>query len=166
MAIRSAMTGHQVFSTLHTNSAIGAIPRLLDIGVSRSIMSGNIIGIMGQRLTRRLCKKCKKSYIREEFEQNIIGFKKEESSPILYKAVGCSICDNSGYKGRLAVLETLRFTKEIDQLLLDGASQNQILEEALSNGFSTMLQSALRWVRAGETTLDEISRVVDLTELV
>lgn len=166
MALRSAMTGHQVFATLHTNSAIGAIPRLLDIGVSRTIMSGNIIGIMGQRLTRKLCVKCKQAYTPEEFESELVGFPKDEAFPVLYKAVGCDDCNGNGYKGRLAILETLRFTDELDELLLEGATQHQILNKALEQGYSTMLQSALRWVRSGSTTLDEISRVVDLTELV
>lgn len=166
MALRSAMTGHQVFATLHTNSAIGAIPRLLDIGVSRTIMSGNIIGIMGQRLTRKLCVNCKQAYTPEEFESELVGFPKDEAFPVLYKAVGCDDCNGNGYKGRLAILETLRFTDELDELLLEGATQHQILNKALEQGYSTMLQSALRWVRSGSTTLDEISRVVDLTELV
>ena len=166
MALRAAMTGHQVFATLHTNSAIGAIPRLLDIGVSRTIMSGNIIGIMGQRLTRKLCVNCKQAYTPEEFERELVGFTKDSSSPTLYKAIGCDVCSGSGYKGRLAILETLRFTDELDELLLNGATQRQILDKALEQGYSTMLQSALRWVRSGSTTLDEISRVVDLTELV
>lgn len=165
MALRAAMTGHQVFATLHTNTAIGAIPRLLDIGVSRSIMSGNIIGIMGQRLARKLCKECKEPYYPEEFEKELVGFSKQDN-PTLYKAKGCSTCSGSGYKGRLAILETLRFSEEIDSLILDGASQHRILDKAIEQGFSTMLQSALRWVRSGETTLEEISRVVDLTELV
>ena len=165
MALRAAMTGHQVFATLHTNSAIGAIPRLLDIGVSRSIMSGNIIGIVAQRLVRRLCPACKEAYQPDEFEKNLVGFKPEES-PVLYRPKGCAQCDHIGYKGRLGILETLRFSDEMDDLLLNGASQHQILELALSKGFKTMLQNALRRVRSGETTLEEISRVVDLTELV
>ncbi len=165
MSFRAAMTGHQVFATLHSNTAIGAVPRLLDIGVSRTIMSGNIIGIMGQRLTRKLCTKCKQPYKPEEFEKSLVGFTNEDA-PILYKKNGCADCGGSGFKGRLAILETLRFTDEIDDLLLSGGGQQQVLELAIEQGFSTMLQSALRWVRYGETTLEEISRVVDLTELV
>ena len=166
MAVRAAMTGHQVFATLHANSAIGAIPRLLDIGVSRSIMSGNTIGILAQRLARKLCSNCKKAYEPEDFEKVILEYKSKEKAPLIYKAIGCEECSNTGYKGRLAILETLRFSKEIDELLLDGASQHEILNKAIEQGFSTMLQSAVRWVKAGETTIEEIGRVVDLTELV
>jgi len=165
MALRAAMTGHQVFATLHTNSAIGAIPRLLDIGVSRSILSGNIIGIVAQRLARKLCPHCKTPYHPEAFEKKLLGFDESET-PTLYRAAGCDACHGVGYKGRLAILETLRFTDEMDAMLLEGESQHKILEQAIEQGFSTMTQSALRWVKLGETTLEEISRVVDLTELV
>jgi len=164
MAIRAAMTGHQVFATLHTNSAIGAIPRLLDIGVSRSILSGNIIGIVAQRLARKLCEHCKEPYEPEDFEKGLLSIPEDERT-ILYKAKGCDQCNGVGYKGRLAVLETLRFTSEMDDLLLEGASQHALLEKAVANGFSTMAQSGIRWVKQGKTTLEEISRVVNLTEL-
>lgn len=165
MAIRAAMTGHQVFATLHTNSAIGAIPRLLDIGVSRSILSGNIIGIVAQRLVRKLCKFCKEPYQAEEIEKRLIGV--DEREPLtLYSACGCERCNDTGFKGRLGLLETLRFNSEMDALLLDGGSQTALLEVAYKNGFINMAQAGLNWVKVGETTLDEISRVVDLTELI
>ncbi|WP_373019817.1 GspE/PulE family protein [Thiomicrorhabdus sp.] len=164
MALRAAMTGHQVFATLHTNSAIGAIPRLIDIGVSPSILAGNIIGIIAQRLARKLCKSCKQPYEAEAFERQIMNIPDEESVT-LYKPGGCEKCNNIGYKGRLAVLETLRFTAEMDEMMLAGESQHVILEEALRQGFSTMAQSALRWVKQGQTSIEEVSRVVNLTEL-
>ncbi|BCN93933.1 type II secretion system protein E [Thiomicrorhabdus immobilis] len=164
MAIRAAMTGHQVFATLHTNSAIGAIPRLLDIGVSRSIMAGNMIGIVAQRLARKLCKYCKEHYEPEDFERKLLSIS-DGDNYTLFKAKGCDKCNGVGYKGRLAVLETLRFTSDMDELLLEGASQHALLEKAIENGFSTMAQSGIRWVKQGETTLEEISRVVNLTEL-
>jgi general secretion pathway protein E/type IV pilus assembly protein PilB len=165
MSIRAAMTGHQVFATLHTNSAIGAIPRLLDIGVSRSIMSGNIIGIIAQRLARKLCVHCKEPYEPEEFERKLLSISDHDNVQ-LFHAKGCEKCNNIGYKGRLAVLETLRFTSELDELLLDGASQHALLSTAMDNGFSTMANSGIRWIKQGQTTLEEISRVVNLTELV
>ena len=165
MALRAAMTGHQVFATLHTNSAIGAIPRLLDIGVSRSIMSGNIIGILAQRLARKLCINCKTAYSPEDFEKELLGFQKNDPV-ILYKSNGCEVCSHTGYKGRIAILETLRFSKEMDSMLIDGSSYQQILDKAIDQGFVTMLHTSLRWVRSGDTTLEEISRIVDLTELV
>ncbi|AZR82565.1 GspE/PulE family protein [Thiomicrospira sp. S5] len=165
MAFRAAMTGHQVLTTLHTNSAIGAIPRLLDIGISRSILSGNITGILAQRLARRLCEHCKESYRPDTFERCLVGLE-HDSDLVLYRACGCSACNGIGYKGRLAILETLRVTDEMDDMIMAGQSQHAILDKALENGFSPLLQNALKRVRAGETTLDEISRIVDLTELV
>jgi len=165
MALRAAMTGHQVFATLHTNSAIGAIPRLLDIGISPSILSGNIIGIMAQRLTRRLCPHCREPYEPDAFEKKLVGFNDNEQV-VLYKAKGCDLCGGVGFKGRLAVLETLRFNEELDDMLLGQASQHAMLEKALEQGYTSMLHNALRRIRAGETTLEEISRIVDLTELV
>jgi len=165
MALRAAMTGHQVFSTLHTNSAFGAFPRLLDIGVSRSILSGNIIGIVAQRLARRLCSHCKQPYKASPLEKKVFKVARDQSFT-LYKPVGCEICDFTGYKGRLAILETLRMTEELDEFILNGAPLHELQEVAIKQGFSTMLHSALRWVKQGETTLDEVSRVVDLTELV
>ncbi|MDG6778575.1 GspE/PulE family protein [Thiomicrorhabdus sp. zzn3] len=164
MALRAAMTGHQVFATLHTNSAIGAVPRLIDIGVSPSILSGNIIGVVAQRLARRLCEKCKEPYEAETFERQIMGLSPDQEMT-LYRAKGCDKCNQTGYKGRLAILETLRFTAEMDDMLLAGESQHAILDEALKNGFSTMAKSGLRWVKQGKTSVEEVSRVVNLTEL-
>lgn len=165
MALRASMTGHQVFTTLHTNSAIGAIPRLLDIGISRSILAGNVIGIIAQRLARRLCAHCKEPYEPDGFEKRIVG-SSENQSAMLYRATGCPSCNGIGYKGRLAVLEILRFSNEMDDMLLEGVSQHDILDKAIEQGFTDLLQNALRWVRSGDTTLDEISRIVDLTELI
>ena len=163
MALRAAMTGHQVFATLHTNSALGAFPRLIDIGVSPSILSGNIIGIVAQRLARRLCKACKEAYEPEPFEQELLKLKPGTK---LYRAKGCPQCEGTGYKGRLAILETLKVTKEIDDLILTSANWQEIEKVALKQGFRPMLESALDWVRRGETTLDEVARVVDVSGLV
>jgi general secretion pathway protein E/type IV pilus assembly protein PilB len=165
MAFRAAMTGHQVFASLHTNSAIGAIPRLLDIGISPSILAGNIIGILAQRLARRLCPHCKQAYQPDEFEAKLVGFADKVQDKTLYKAVGCEQCNGIGYKGRLAILETLRFTQAMDNLLLDSAPAHHLVRLAKTEGFRSLAESAVVWVRKGETTLDEINRIVDLTEL-
>lgn len=162
MAFRAAMTGHQVFATLHTNSAIGAIPRLSDIGIKSSIMAGNIIGIIAQRLARRLCPHCKEPYHPDEFERMVLKIPKEV---VLYREKNCGYCENIGYKGRLAILETLRITKELDDLILSNAGWQEIEKVAVAHGFRTMLQSALQWVKKGETTLKEVSRVVDLSSV-
>ncbi|TNF37870.1 MAG: type II/IV secretion system protein [Gammaproteobacteria bacterium] len=163
MAFRAAMTGHQVFSTLHTNSAIGSIPRLLDIGVLPDIMAGNIIGVLGQRLVRKLCPKCKQSRPAESIEKKLLGLDEDQQVEI-HDAKGCTFCDNTGYKGRLAVMEVLRFDDEIDELIAERASMIKIKGALKLKGFKNMADDATRRVLEGITTLDEVSRVIDLTD--
>ena len=164
MALRAAMTGHQVYSTLHTNSALGAIPRLLDIGVLPDIMAGNIIGVIGQRLVRRLCLQCKTAYAPDDFERRVLGLGHGHGT--LYRATGCSFCNHSGYKGRMAILEILRFDAELDELIGQRATLQQIRRLAREKGFRTLADDACAKVAAGDTALDEIVRVVDLTDRV
>ena len=117
MALRASMTGHQVYSTLHANSAIGSLSRLADIGVGRSAIVGNIIGIVAQRLVRKLCDHCKKSAVPDEFEQSIIG-----QCDRHYCAVGCDLCEQQGYKGRVSITEVLRFNAEIEEVIVKSAN--------------------------------------------
>jgi type II secretory ATPase GspE/PulE/Tfp pilus assembly ATPase PilB-like protein len=165
MAFRAAMTGHQVYSTLHTNSAVGAIPRLLDIGVLPDIMAGNIIGIVAQRLVRKLCRHCKEGYEADPFERHIFGIQHQDPMT-LYRAVGCDQCDNQGYKGRISVLEILKMDGELDELIARRATTRELRKHALENGFRPLAEDAIRRVVEGLTSLDEISRVVDLTDRV
>ena len=165
MAFRAAMTGHQVYSTLHTNSAIGAVPRLLDIGVLPDIMTGNIIGIIAQRLIRRLCEHCKSPYHAEAHEIRLLGdYAAGEQRPILYRAAGCEMCDFQGYRGRLAIMELLRIDNGIDELIARRATTHEIRNRALLQGFTTLADDGLRRVMSGITSLEELSRVVDLTD--
>lgn len=159
MALRAAMTGHQVFTTLHTNSALGAIPRLTDIGVKPDIMAGNIIGIIGQRLLRTLCKHCKRARPSDEFEQIVLGV---DAPVTVYEPVGCERC-RLGFKGRVSVMEILKMDDELDELIASRATTRELLKQALSNGFKTMADDGIRRVLLGETTIEELSRVVDLT---
>jgi type II secretory ATPase GspE/PulE/Tfp pilus assembly ATPase PilB-like protein len=160
MAFRAAMTGHQVFTTLHTNSALGAIPRLTDIGVKPDIMAGNIIGIIGQRLLRTLCKNCKKPRPSEEYEQIILGL---DHSVTLYDPVGCDQCSNGGYKGRCSILEVLKVDEELDELIANRATMRELRKQAITNGFKTLADDGIRRILEGKTTIEELSRVVDLT---
>ena len=164
MAFRAAMTGHQVYSTLHTNSALGAIPRLLDIGVLPDIMAGNIIGIVAQRLVRRLCSHCRKSYPAEAHEKKILGIADDQPAPLIYRAVGCDHCQQQGYRGRIAILELLRMDADLDDLVSRRAGLREIRALALAKGFRTLADDGLRRVRDGSTSLEEVGRVVDLTE--
>ena len=163
MALRAAMTGYQVFSTLHTNSAIGAIPRLLDIGVKAEILAGNLIGIVAQRLARKLCEKCRESYVLGSLERNLLGLKATDREQSIYKAKGCQACDNMGYKGRLALVEILTFDNEMDEVLAKKGSQSDLLRTALSKGFKPLIEVGTDRVLDGSSSLEEISRVVDLS---
>jgi len=164
MAFRAAMTGHQVYSTLHTNSAIGTIPRLLDIGILPDIMAGNIIGIVAQRLIRRLCDQCKSPYHAETHEMQLVGTPADGSRPVLYRATGCERCDFQGYRGRIAIMELLRIDSGIDELVARRATTHEIRAQAREQGFITLADDGLRRVLNGTTSLEELGRVVDLTD--
>ncbi|MFO1381209.1 MAG: ATPase, T2SS/T4P/T4SS family [Chitinivorax sp.] len=166
MAFRAAMTGHQVYSTLHTNSAIGAIPRLLDIGVLPDIMAGNIIGVIAQRLVRKLCAHCKQPYQPDDFELRLLGLDPASAPPQLFQASGCEKCDHQGYRGRVAIQELLKMDSELDEMIARRASVREIRQAALQRGFRPLAEDAIRRVVEGVTSLDEISRVVDLTDRV
>jgi len=163
MALRAAMTGHQVYSTLHSNNAIGAIPRLVDIGISTEIMAGNIIGIVAQRLVRRLCKHCRQPYEAKEDEWRILGVKSDKP-PAIYRAVGCDHCEYQGFRGRLAIMELLKIDAELDEMMAHRATAREMLAAAMAKGFRTLADDGLRRVLDGSTSLDELMRVIDLTD--
>jgi type II secretory ATPase GspE/PulE/Tfp pilus assembly ATPase PilB-like protein len=166
MAFRAAMTGHQVFSTLHTNSALGAIPRLLDIGVLPDILAGNIIGVIAQRLVRKLCPHCRKPYTPGKEELRMLGIEpfRQAPAPVLYHASGCQLCDYQGYRGRIAIMEILRMDDDLDDLVLRRATHREIRMAAATKGFRTLADDGLRRVIEGITALEEVMRVIDLTE--
>jgi general secretion pathway protein E/type IV pilus assembly protein PilB len=163
MAFRAAMTGHQVYSTLHTNSAAGAFPRLLDIGIVPDILAGNIIGILGQRLVRRLCRVCRQAYEPDLRERKLLGLGPTDEG-LAYRSVGCDQCDYQGYKGRQSILEILKIDPAIDELVARRATAREILTAARAAGFRTLADDGVRLVRGGVTSLDEVMRVVDLTD--
>ena len=164
MALRAAMTGHQVYSTLHTNSAIGAIPRLLDIGILPDIMAGNIIGIIAQRLVRRLCLHCKTPYQAEAHEARLLGSGADTPRPVIFRACGCERCDFQGYKGRLAIMELLRLNSDLDELIARRSTAREIRQLAERQGFVSLADDGLRRVLDGSTSIEELGRVVDLTD--
>jgi type II secretory ATPase GspE/PulE/Tfp pilus assembly ATPase PilB-like protein len=165
MAFRAAMTGHQVYSTLHTNSSIGAIPRLMDLGVLPDIMAGNIIGVIAQRLLRKLCAHCKAPSTPDSGTRRLLGMAEDDGRPI-YQAVGCARCENIGYKGRAAIMELFKLDAEIDELIARRATGREVRAAATAKGFRTLADDATARVLQGLTSLDEISRVVDLTDRV
>jgi len=163
MALRAAMTGHQVYSTLHTNSAIGVIPRLLDIGVKPEILAGNLIGVIAQRLARKLCEKCRESYEIGSMERTLLGLKATDRQQPIYRSKGCKACDGAGYKGRMALVEILTFDSDMDEVLARKGSQSELLRIALSKGFKRLIEVGTERVLDGTSSLEEITRVVDLS---
>ena len=163
MAFRAAMTGHQVFSTLHSNSALGAIPRLIDIGIRPDIMAGNIIGIVAQRLVRRLCPKCRTAHPPDSDEIRLLATCSGETPSLLYTPRGCEECAFQGYRGRLALLELLAIDPAMDELIGARASLGTIRQLAISQGFRTLADDGLRHVFNGTTSLTEVDRVVGLS---
>ena len=170
MTLRAAMTGHQVLSSLHTNNALGIIPRLLDMGVLPDIMAGNIIGVVAQRLVRTLCPQCKtqKEEITEDEKtilQAVLGDNWNLEN--MRQSVGCVHCEYQGYKGRVAVMEILKFNEELDELVSHRAAVREIKQKALdTNSFVSLAENAIEKVAEGTTSLAEISRVVDLTQFI
>ncbi|HEV7816202.1 MAG TPA: ATPase, T2SS/T4P/T4SS family, partial [Janthinobacterium sp.] len=122
MAFTAAMTGHQVYSTLHTNSAIGAVSRLLDIGILPDIMAGNIIGIIAQRLVRKLCVHCRASYLAGDLERRLLGLADGDPPATICRAAGCDRCGHQGYKGRIAIMELIKVSARLDEAIARRAS--------------------------------------------
>jgi type II secretory ATPase GspE/PulE/Tfp pilus assembly ATPase PilB-like protein len=162
MAFRAAMTGHQVFTTLHTNSALGAFPRLLDIGIAPDIMSGNIIGVIAQRLVRVLCPSCKEAYAPSPEERKLLG-SRAPAAIDLYRPVGCKQCGNKGFKGRMAIMEILVMDSDLDELVARRTTTRELRTMALSKGFRPLADQGIARVLDGSTTISEVSRAVDLT---
>jgi general secretion pathway protein E/type IV pilus assembly protein PilB len=162
MAFRAAMTGHQVFTTLHTNSALGAFPRLLDIGIQPDIMAGNIIGVIAQRLVRMLCSHCKEAYAPSREERQLLGPAAEKVS-FLHRAVGCKQCDNKGFKGRGAILEILLMDADLDELVARRATAKEMRAAAMAKGFRSLSDEGLQRAVEGLTSLSEVAREIDLT---
>jgi general secretion pathway protein E/type IV pilus assembly protein PilB len=162
MAFRAAMTGHQVFSTLHTNSALGVFPRLTDIGILPDIMAGNIIGVVAQRLVRVLCPHCKEAYTPDDFERKILRLKPNDK-PQIFKAKGCEHCNLNGYRGRMAIIELLRIDSDMDALISRRAHLDELQKMAFDKGFITLAADGVRRILEGHTSVIEVMRVIDLT---
>ena len=162
MAFRAAMTGHQVFTTLHTNSALGTFPRLLDIGIAPDIMAGNIIGIIAQRLVRMLCVHCKEAYAPSLEERQLLG-REVDGELKIFRPVGCNRCNHRGYRGRTAVMEILHMDADLDELVARRASPKEMRDAAISKNFRSLAEEGVQRVVDGSTSLAEVARAIDLT---
>jgi len=170
-AMHAAQTGHLVFSTLHTNSAVGGFPRLVDLGVDPHILSSSVNVILGQRLVRLLCTECRTTYQASPEEVSLISdIIKEYPEPItvpkpltLYKSVGCKTCNNTGFAGRAAVFEAIVMDDAVEEVVIRDPREHIILEAAKQQGIPTMQQDGIMKVLEGITSLAELRRVVDLS---
>lgn len=166
IAINASLTGHLVFSTLHTNDAAGAIPRFIDLGIKPGVLAASLSLIMAQRLARRLCQKCKKEYkptkeILEKIKKALEGVDdKVIEGGRFYQAKGCDQCNKTGYKGRVAILEMIVIDQDLEKLVALSPSHAQVREFSHKKGLLTMYQDGLLKVLSGITTLEELERVV------
>ena len=159
IAIRAALTGHQVFSTLHTNDAAGAVTRLLDMGVEAFLISSSLLGVLAQRLVRRLCPQCRvESPISPAIKERLKGFGTNDLDGPFYRSGGCEECRGIGYKGRIGIFELLAITPELRELILQRRSSAQI-RAAAHQSMLTMQLDAMQKARAGVTSIEEILRV-------
>ncbi len=161
IAVQSALTGHLVLSTLHTNDAAGGVTRLLDMGLEDYLISSTVNGILGQRLVRKLCPHCRESYEplpEVAAELKLWNFSKERDI-LLYRPKGCEACDGTGYRGRLAITELLVMTDDIRRLVMTNAPARKIEEQALLEGMQTMYDDGIHKAVAGMTTVEEVLRV-------
>ncbi|MDB5490519.1 MAG: type secretion system family protein [Micavibrio sp.] len=163
MALKAAMTGHQVYSTLHTNDSFGAIPRLLDLGLKPGMIAGAIIAVFAQRLVRKVCKECRQAYQPDEAECHILKVDPSDP-PTVYKAKqgGCQACAGSGYKGRIAVAEILTFDEELDEIIASNGSKAELRKKAVEKGFKNMKDDGILKILDGITTLQSLATVVDI----
>ena len=159
-AIQASLTGHLVFSTLHTNDAAGAYTRLIDMGVEPFLVASTVEGVMAQRLVRRLCTQCKEAYVPDESElpSDFPKNKLKEVGGKLYRSVGCRACRNVGYAGRMGIYELMVTTNKVRQLAHDRASTWAITTAALEDGMISLRQDGWRKVLSGRTTVDEVAQ--------
>ncbi len=157
MAIQASLTGHLVLSTLHTNDSAGAITRLIDMGVEPFLISSTMVGILAQRLIRRICTSCKQSYEPEEKELTLLGLDKEEFGGRQFSyGRGCEKCNNSGYRGRIGIFELLRITPEVQDLINLRKPTAAIRNQGVKEGMTLLRQSGIRKVFDGITTAEEV----------
>jgi general secretion pathway protein E len=159
IAVQSALTGHLVFSTLHTNDSASAITRLVDMGVEPFLISSSILAVVAQRLVRVLCEDCRKAYIPNPIYLKSIGFSPDFKEHRVYKAVGCENCFNTGYRGRFGIFEIMVLTERLKSLILKTFDSNRIKHEAVQQKMRTLRQDGMQKVLNGLTTVEEVLRV-------
>ncbi|SHE28347.1 GspE/PulE family protein [Alkalibacter saccharofermentans] len=162
IAIRSSITGHLVFSTIHTNDAVSTISRLIDMGIPPYLVSSSIYGIISQRLIRKLCPRCKEKYQASVPEKELLGINPDEEL-ILYSAKGCISCNNTGYKGRMGIHEVLKINRHMREKISAGATYDELADQAKLDGMVPLMQNAKDLILEGITTIEETLEITFFT---
>lgn len=157
IAVRAAITGHLVISTIHTNDAPSAVIRLQNMGIKTFLVAASLRGVISQRLVKKICTNCKESYMSNSFENNLLELK---DSVVLYKGTGCSKCYNTGYSGRIGIHEVMKVDQNIRNKIYKGCSTDELTEEAIKNGMATLKDNCRQLVLEGITSVEEYSQVV------
>ena len=157
IAVQASLTGHLVFATLHTNDAVSAVTRLVDMGVEPFLLASSLIGVGAQRLVRRLCLECRKPLTADAAQLRALGFAPTEGT--IYTAQGCASCNRSGYRGRTGIYELLTVDDELRRLIHDRASEQALRSYAVSRGMRSLRDDGMRWVAQGVISLEEVVRV-------
>ena len=159
IAVKAALTGHLVLSTLHTNDAPSTINRLMNMGIEPFLVATSVHLICAQRLVRKICKECRGPMEVPPQALIDVGFEPDQAKKLtIFKGKGCTTCNNTGYKGRLGLYEVLECTDEIRQMILEGASAMEIKKQAVEDGMLTLRRSGLQKIADGQTTIDEVVR--------
>jgi general secretion pathway protein E len=160
IAVQASLTGHLVLATLHTNDAVGAVTRLVDMGVEPFLVASSMLGVLAQRLVRKLCPACRQEHTPDVAEMKLLYAGMGESgSRTIYMPEGCNACANTGYQGRTGIYELLSIDDSLRTLIHDGAAEGKLRDYARSRGMRTIRDDGLRWVRAGISSLEEVLRV-------
>lgn len=163
IAVQAAITGHLVVSTLHTNSAASTITRLIDMGIESYIAGDAVVGVIAQRLVRRLCTTCKQPRLVEDEERVQLGVSADEEDVIIYEPQGCPLCNETGYAGRIGVYEMMPVSRELQAVIASGATADVIEKQALKEGMLTLKMGAAKHVLDGITSIAEMNKIVHST---
>ncbi|MHB8348156.1 MAG: type II secretion system ATPase GspE [Acidiferrobacterales bacterium] len=160
IAVQASLTGHLVLATLHTNDAVGAITRLVDMGVEPFLVASSLLGVLAQRLVRRLCPQCRQAHVPTAAETELLEMAPDEAAgATVYRATGCPACGNTGYQGRTGIYELLPVDETLRGMIHDRSVEGRMRDHGRVLGMQSLRQDGLRWVRAGKTSLEEVLRV-------
>jgi type IV pilus assembly protein PilB len=157
IAVQAALTGHLVFTTVHTNDAPSTFVRLSEMGIEPYLISTSLIGVVAQRLLRRVCGRCREPVLIDATAAHFLGLKE---GTVVYKGIGCDECNRTGYRGRAGVYEVLMANEEIRHMVAQGVATEQLREKAIESGMTTMKEYALTLLAQGVTTVEEVLRTV------